>query len=541
MRSAVGAMPNSRQPDAQLFYSRRPDVPLSSLDADPMTRLPTISVRVPATGAVPHAGRLSIGDWQVPCTVGTGGLVAASLKREGDRRTPIGVFPLRYGFFDMSAWPDFPRGLTFPFVPLVPDMIWEEGGPNYNRLVWAENGERTDKRLARLREEPLFTIAIPIGYNDAVPEAGRGSALFIHAARSDGSGTAGCVGVKPEHLLEFVRRLEPGMVIDIGLDETVPTSFPHDSPLEVVRFLGLEPGPNLIVLGAVHGNEPSGPEAIARTMADIRAGRTMIRRGAVTFVPVANLKAWRQRSREGDRNLNRDLGDKVLPQDYEDRVGNQLCGLLRQHDVLLDIHSFKGGGEPFVFAGPPDNRGDLEPFAHERAETALAARLGPALIIHGWLEVFQRAFEERRRLDLPRRPISDGVGTTEYMRHAGGYGVTIECGQHDDPAAPGVGYAAIQRALAHLALVDAPAPPATARCAIHMLDVTLCVSEGDRIDERFGTGDAVSAGQVIAQRASGEPIIAQRDGFLVFPNPTATPGEVLFYFGVASDRDFARS
>ncbi|HEY8383429.1 MAG TPA: succinylglutamate desuccinylase/aspartoacylase family protein [Microvirga sp.] len=506
-----------------------------------MTRLPTINVRVPAAGAVPHVGRLSIGDWQVPCTVGTGGLVAASLKREGDRRTPIGVFPLRYGFFDASTWLDFPRGLAFPFVPLAPDMIWEEDGPDYNRLVWAEDGERMDKRLSRPREEPLFKVAIPIGYNDAVPEPGRGSAIFIHATRTDGSGTAGCVGVKPEHLLEFVRRLEPGMVIDIGFEETVPTSSPHDGPVEVVRFLGLEPGPNLIVVGAVHGNEPSGPEAIARTIADIRAGRTVIRRGAVTLLPVANLKAWRQRSREGDRNLNRDLSDKVMPQDYEDRVGNQLCGLLRQHDVLLDIHSFKGRGEPFVFAGPGDNRGNLEPFARERAEAAFAARLGPSLIIHGWLEVFRQASEERSRLGIPNRPLSDGVGTTEYMRHVGGYGVTIECGQHDDTAAPEVGYAAIQRALAHLALVDAPAPAATAQRAIHMVNVTLCVSEGDRIDERFGTGDAVSAGQVIAHRASGEPIVAPRDGFLVFPNPTAKPGEVLFYFGVTSERDFARS
>jgi hypothetical protein len=74
-----------------------------------------------------------------------------------------------------------------------------------------------------------------------------------------------------------------------------------------------------------------------------------------------------------------------------------------------------------------------------------------------------------------------------------------------------------------------------------MVDVTLCVSDGDRIDERFGTGDAVSAGQVIAQRASGEPIVAPRDGFLVFPDPTAKPGEVLFYFGVTGERDFTRS
>lgn len=506
-----------------------------------MARLPTIRVRVPAADAASHRARLSIGDWEIPCVIGAGGLVPASAKREGDRRTPIGVFPLRYGFFHPETFPDFPRDLAFPFVPMAPDLIWEEEGPHYNRLVLADGDERADERLARPRGEALFRVAIPIGYNDATVEAGRGSALFIHAARADGSGTAGCVGVPAAHIPDLLQRLVPGMVIDIGPDEVVRPPPPHDGPLEAVRFLGLEPGPNLIVLGAVHGNEPSGPEAIARTIADIRAGRTVIRRGTVTFVPVANLKAWRQRSREGDRNLNRDLTDKVLPQDYEDRVGNRLCGLLRGHDVLLDIHSFKGKGEPFVFAGPADNRGDLEPFAHEAAETAFAARLGPALVIHGWLDVFRRAHMERRRLNLPGRPISDGVGTTEYMRYAGGYGVTIECGQHDDPAAPGVGYAAIQRALAHLGLVDAPAPTATVRSAIHMVDVALCEAEGDRIDEGFGTGDAVGAGQAIAHRASGEPILAPRDGFLIFPNPAAKPGEVLFYFGVASERDFARS
>jgi L,D-peptidoglycan transpeptidase YkuD (ErfK/YbiS/YcfS/YnhG family)/predicted deacylase len=505
-----------------------------------MTRLPTIRVRVPATDAPLHAGRLSIGDWQVPCTVGTGGLVVASLKREGDRRTPIGVFPLRYGFFDAAAWPDFPRDVAFPFVPLAPDMIWEEDGPAYNHLVRAEGGERTGDRLSRPRGEPLFTIAIPIGYNDAVAETGRGSALFIHAARSDGSGTAGCIGVKPEHLLDFVRRLEPGMVIDISPEENTPERPRDDGPLEVVRFVGLEPGPELIVLGAVHGNETCGPEAIGRAIAEMRAGRIVIRRGAVSFVPIANLKAYRQRSREGDRNLNRDLADKVLPQDYEDCVGNRLCALLRQHDVLLDIHSFKGRGLPFVFAGPSDNRGDLEPFAHAAAETAFATCLGPILVFHGWLEVFGSAYDKRRRLGLPGRPVSDGVGTTEYMRHAGGYGVTIECGQHDDPAAPGVGFEAICRALAHLDLIDAPAPAVTARSAVHMVDVCLCEAEGDQIDEGFGTGDAVTAGQVIARRAAGTPILAPRDGFLVFPNPIAKPGEVLFYFGIPSPRALAR-
>jgi L,D-peptidoglycan transpeptidase YkuD (ErfK/YbiS/YcfS/YnhG family) len=89
-----------------------------------MTCVPKIIVRVPRADSPSHLGQLTIGDWTLPCTIGAGGLVQASFKREGDKRTPIGIFPLRYGFFDHAALPDFLRDLAFPFVPFSDDMIW---------------------------------------------------------------------------------------------------------------------------------------------------------------------------------------------------------------------------------------------------------------------------------------------------------------------------------------------------------------------------------------------------------------------------------
>src|SRR5437870_13317129 len=144
------------------------------------------------------------------------------------------------------------------------------------------------------------------------------------------------------------------MTIDIG--DTGPRA------LETVCFTGLRPGPKLLVTGAVHSNEICGPQAIARAIDDCRSGRIAITRGHVTFVPVVNAKAWRQGTREGDRNLNRDLRERQSPSSNEDLVGNVLCGLLRAHDVLLDIHSFRSRGEPFVFVGPSNNAGPIEPF-----------------------------------------------------------------------------------------------------------------------------------------------------------------------------------
>ena len=117
-------------------------------------------------------------------------------------------------------------------------------------------------------------------------------------------------------------------------------------------ILGLEPGPSLIVTGAVHGNETCGTRGIERVLGEIQRGELEILRGRVTLVPICNPLAYKQGQRMGDRNLNRRLQPTAAPQDYEDRIANQLCPLLAAHEVLLDLHSFRGPGQPFVLCGP---------------------------------------------------------------------------------------------------------------------------------------------------------------------------------------------
>ena len=131
----------------------------------------------------------------------------------------------------------------------------------------------------------------------------------------------------------------------------------------VHQFQGLRPGPRLLVLGAVHGNEVAGTQGIQRMVAELDAGALRINRGCVTFVPVTNPLAHELGRRMGDRNLNRNLRPTAVPQDFEDRIGNLLCPLLDSHDALLDLHSFQGAGEAFVMIG--EIGGDAEERAAE--------------------------------------------------------------------------------------------------------------------------------------------------------------------------------
>ena len=55
------------------------------------------------------------------------------------------------------------------------------------------------------------------------------------------------------------------MLIDIDYEgaSAQPVQAEGASPIEAGEFLGLHPGPRLLVTGAVHGNEICGPQAIA--------------------------------------------------------------------------------------------------------------------------------------------------------------------------------------------------------------------------------------------------------------------------------------
>jgi predicted deacylase len=318
---------------------------------------------------------------------------------------------------------------------------------------------------------------------------------------------------------------------------------PSLAPFKSLQYAGRAPGPRLIVLGAVHGNETCGTRAIERVLAELDSGALALAAGSVTFVPVTNALAYAHGRRAGDRNLNRALQPTDAPREFEDHVANWLCPLLATHEVLLDLHSFHGGGQPFVMVGPRDNTGPLEPFAQAAREEALARRLGVGRAVDGWLDTYAAGVARRRRdaeaegraeaLELDPRY---GVGTTEYMRSVGGCALTLECGAHDDPASIEVAYGAIRNSLAHLGLSGDAPPPA---CRLETLSLVSVVDKQDAADafvRDWQSFDTLKQGETIGRRASGELLTAPHDGWIVFPFAAAQPRQEWFYLARASRR-----
>ncbi len=350
-----------------------------------------------------------------------------------------------------------------------------------------------------------------------------------HADRAGGPAADGSKARQPTHD-ELSEGAGPSPAADDSVESSVPTA------VSVHQVIGLDSGPRLIVLGAVHGNETCGTLAIRRLLQEHEQGALRIERGTLTLVPIANPLAYRLKRRHGDRNLNRNMRETLAPQDFEDRVANVLCPLLRAHDVLLDLHSFHTPGVPFALIGPNNNLGDLQPFSKAEAEEAMALRLGVDRFVEGWLETYAQGVVDRQARGAAAS-LDYGVGTTETMRRYGGIAITLECGQHEDEQAPQVAYDAVRRTLAHLGMVTETAPPPSdAPEVIRLYRVVDRLHPDDRLSRDWRSFEGIKRGEVLAYRHDHAPLTADKDGWIVFPNPTAQVDQEWFYLAESSDR-----
>jgi L,D-peptidoglycan transpeptidase YkuD (ErfK/YbiS/YcfS/YnhG family) len=157
---------------------------------------------------VSRKGAVHFADWgtgERRAAIGWGGV--GEKTREGDGVTPVGIWPVRRVFYrpDRVTRPD----TILPIEALSPDSGWCDapGDPNYNRFVrlpYAASAERM------WREDRLYDIVAVLGFNDAPVAPGKGSAIFLHVAAPDYSGTQGCVALAPDDLRQALAQLRPG-------------------------------------------------------------------------------------------------------------------------------------------------------------------------------------------------------------------------------------------------------------------------------------------------------------------------------------------
>lgn len=140
--------------------------------------------------------------YQCVCTIGKAGFAAPGEKREGDNKTPQGVFPLRPGFYRPDKFFTAPVS-GVPLAALSEKDGWcdDPVSPAYNTRVIAPFSASHEKLW---RDDRIYDIIIPLGYNDSEIIPGAGSAIFFHLSRPDGKGTEGCIAVSRQDMLAIL-------------------------------------------------------------------------------------------------------------------------------------------------------------------------------------------------------------------------------------------------------------------------------------------------------------------------------------------------
>lgn len=127
-------------------------------------------------------------------------------KREGDKVTPAGFFPMQRAF-GLAKNP----GAHLPYTVLEADDCWvDDPESRFYNLMVKKNGPGKEWRSAEdlPRETVAYKYAVVIEYNTAPVVKGAGSAIFLHC--STGRPTAGCVSVAEADMVRLLRFIRPG-------------------------------------------------------------------------------------------------------------------------------------------------------------------------------------------------------------------------------------------------------------------------------------------------------------------------------------------
>lgn len=136
----------------------------------------------------------------------------AALKKEGDWRSPAGVFRLG------GVW-GFPSSIrkhpALPYRKVTPRDLWIEdpASADYNKnvILGHDPSSAWEKKQQMKQTDPAHALKLFIAHN-APPKVvpGAGSSIFFHIWRAGGSKpTAGCTTMEETRLRELIARLDP--------------------------------------------------------------------------------------------------------------------------------------------------------------------------------------------------------------------------------------------------------------------------------------------------------------------------------------------
>jgi L,D-peptidoglycan transpeptidase YkuD (ErfK/YbiS/YcfS/YnhG family) len=128
-------------------------------------------------------------------------------KKEGDGKTPVGIYPLGTAFGNAKK----PSGIKIPYRQTTKYDYWidDPSSKDYNQWIHYRGNPSTRWKSFERLNHPLYKYAVVIRYNENPIIRGKGSAIFLHIWSRSSGYTLGCVAMSEKNLLKIIQTLDP--------------------------------------------------------------------------------------------------------------------------------------------------------------------------------------------------------------------------------------------------------------------------------------------------------------------------------------------
>ena len=129
-------------------------------------------------------------------------------KKEGDGKSPAGIFSLSRAFGFASSTEMSHLKVEYFQLNQHIEAVDDPLSNYYNCIVDNREVVPDWHSSEKMGEEPLYEIGMIVDHNFPNPQAGAGSAIFLHIWRHENSGTAGCTAMSQENLNNILSWLD---------------------------------------------------------------------------------------------------------------------------------------------------------------------------------------------------------------------------------------------------------------------------------------------------------------------------------------------
>ena len=154
---------------------------------------------------------LQLDEFKFKCCIGKKGF--SINKKEGDKKTPKGIFKIENLYFrkDRIKKPE----TSLKCIEIKGNMGWCDDilkPDKYNKLIKTNKFLKHEKLK---RNDNKYDLLIPVKYNFKKPVIGKGSCIFIHLTK-DYKPTAGCIALKKKDFLIMLKLVKKNSEIRIS-------------------------------------------------------------------------------------------------------------------------------------------------------------------------------------------------------------------------------------------------------------------------------------------------------------------------------------